>query len=80
MLQRIKCKLDGKDRWPGKERESKQSVAEQVGRTLQRVYAAGSSWDFSEGAARPGGVTALRDDDAENHTSTGAAPSSSSKL
>ena len=53
---------------------------ENVGRTLQRVYAAGSSWDFSESAARPGGVTALRDDDAENHTSTGAAPSSSSKL
>ena len=30
VLRRIKCKLDGRDRWPGKERETKQSVAEQV--------------------------------------------------
>ena len=30
VLRRIKCKLDGRDRWPGKERESKQSGAEQV--------------------------------------------------
>merc|ERR1740117_1468930 len=30
VLRQIKCKLDGRDRWPGKERETKQSVAEQV--------------------------------------------------
>ena len=30
VLRRIKSKLDGRDRWPGKERDSKQSVAEQV--------------------------------------------------
>ena len=30
MLRRIKTKLDGKDRWPGKERESRLGVAEQV--------------------------------------------------
>jgi hypothetical protein len=30
VLRRMKCKLDGKDRWPGKERETRQTVAEQV--------------------------------------------------
>jgi len=30
VLRRVKCKLDGKDRWPGKERDTKQSVAEHV--------------------------------------------------
>ena len=30
VLRRMKCKLDGKDRWPGKEREARQTVAEQV--------------------------------------------------
>jgi hypothetical protein len=30
VLRRIKCKLDGMDKWPGKARETKQSVSEQV--------------------------------------------------
>ena len=37
VLRRIKCKLDGKDRWPGKEREIKQSVAEQVDTVIRQA-------------------------------------------
>ena len=39
VLRRIKCKLDGKDRWPGRERETKQSVAEQVDTLVKQAIA-----------------------------------------
>ena len=37
VLRRIKCKLDGKDRWPGKERDTKQSVSEQVEAVIKQA-------------------------------------------
>lgn len=37
VLRRIKCKLDGKDKWPAKERETKQSVAEQVETVIKQA-------------------------------------------
>ena len=37
VLRRIKCKLDGKDRWPGRERETRQSVSEQVESVIKQA-------------------------------------------
>ena len=37
VLRRIKCKLDGRDKWPGKERESKQTVTEQVETVIKQA-------------------------------------------
>ena len=37
VLRRIKCKLDGRDKWPNKERESKQSVSEQVETVIKQA-------------------------------------------
>jgi len=37
MLRRVKCKLEGRDRWPGRERESRQSVAEQVDSLIRQA-------------------------------------------
>ena len=40
-----------------------------VGRLVGGVYAAGNSWDFSDGRVRAGGAAAAADDDAEKHMS-----------
>ena len=37
VLRRVKCKLDGRDKWPGKEREAKQSVVEQVEMVIKQA-------------------------------------------
>jgi len=37
MLRRVKCKLEGRDRWPGRERESRQSVPEQVDSLIRQA-------------------------------------------
>lgn len=37
VLRRIKCKLDGKDRWPGKERDTKHSIVEQVDSVIKQA-------------------------------------------
>ena len=37
VLRRIKCKLDGMDKWPGKARETKQGVAEQVEAVIKQA-------------------------------------------
>ena len=51
VLRRIKCKLDGKDRWPGKERDAKQSVAEQVETTIKQACSLDNLSQLYEGWA-----------------------------
>ena len=49
MLRQIKCKLDGRDRWPGKERETKQSVGEQVNEVVKQAIAIDNLASMYEG-------------------------------
>jgi len=51
VLRRIKCKLDGKDRWPGKERETKQSVSEQVETVIKQAVSVDNLCTLYEGWA-----------------------------
>lgn len=51
VLRRIKCKLNGKDRWPGKERELKQSVAEQVETVIKHACSLDNLAELYEGWA-----------------------------
>ena len=50
-LRRIKCKLDGRDRWPGKERERQQSVEEQVEMVIRQATSADALSQMYEGWA-----------------------------
>ena len=49
VLRRIKCKLDGKDRWPGREREVKQSVADQVDEVIKQASSPDNLCQLYEG-------------------------------
>ena len=49
VLRRVKCKLDGKDRWPGKEREAKQSVSEQVESVIKQACSPDNLCQMYEG-------------------------------
>lgn len=51
VLRRIKCKLDGKDRWPGKERDTKQSVVEQVESVIKQACSIDNLCELYEGWA-----------------------------
>ena len=49
VLRRVKVKLEGRDKWPGKEREAKLSVADQVEMVVRHATSADNLAQLYEG-------------------------------